>query len=377
MVSELKRQVGAHELLRDAARDAVLKSVSQAATVSAAGDAFGDGLGFHLSEKLLNAAEDVTETQAENSRSALNWADQDLNRMEQILRGAVTSLERATDAYVKAIEKRLNRRVQIDRLILHVKENIIHYMQAIWTSEHVDQRYLRLYDMTIQWPGDATLKLASTPVQGGDRPSGLNGLFKRPGRKKWKAKLKPPRFAEKVKLHQVADLDRLLGFRGNLAIFPLTRPNALSTFLSQDFLDSEFGQTDPDGSDEIPTASEAIEIAKCAFGKVGDNEQERGRVAQWLMDALRDAHTISRDVIVPTGELFIEALPGAHPLLEDFKLKHRAYDAAKAATDVRTAQLDLIRRAMRLENDDTTDPEVDKLIHIEGNTSSSIDPGTE
>ena len=32
-------------------------------------------------------------------------------------------------------------------------------------------------------------------------------------------------------------------------------------------------------------------------------------------------------MIVPTSSLYMEALPGAHPLLENFKLEHRAVAA--------------------------------------------------
>lgn len=374
VVTVLKQQVGAHERLRDVARNAIEKSVTAAAGIAAAGDVFGNGLGSHLGKKLFNAAEDIAETQAENARAALAWADQDLNRIEQIVSGGATSLERATAAYVAAIEQRLNRRIQIDRLILHVKENILHYMQAIWAAEHADQRYLRLYDMEIQWPGDVEVAISEVPGKA-VRPGGLGKLLNRSDRPRWRGKLNPPSFAETKLLHQIADLDRLLGFRGNLAIFPLARSNALTTYLAQDFLDSALALRDPDDSDTIPTASEAVKIAKCALEKAGDSERER--IAEWLMEALRLAHSVCREVIVPTGELFIEALPGAHPLLEDFKLQHRAFDAAKAATEVRAAQMELIRRAMRLERGDTDDPDIDKVVRIEGTAAHTFDTSGE
>ncbi|MDQ6667207.1 MAG: hypothetical protein M3Y53_03150 [Thermoproteota archaeon] len=44
-------------------------------------------------------------------------------------------------------------------------------------------------------------------------------------------------------------------------------------------------------------------------------------------------------VIVPTTSLFIEAVPGKHPLLEDFKLVHRALDVKKVQAEVRHAEL--------------------------------------
>ena len=44
---------------------------------------------------------------------------------------------------------------------------------------------------------------------------------------------------------------------------------------------------------------------------------------------LTEDRRASDEIVVPTGQLFIEALPGAHPLLEDFKLEHRRQDQAE------------------------------------------------
>ena len=54
-----------------------------------------------------------------------------------------------------------------------------------------------------------------------------------------------------------------------------------------------------------------------------------------------------RPVIVPTVSLYIEALVGTHPLLEDFKLIHRALDVKKVQAEVRHAELENIRLAAR------------------------------
>ena len=52
-------------------------------------------------------------------------------------------------------------------------------------------------------------------------------------------------------------------------------------------------------------------------------------------------------VIVPTSSLYIEALVGTHPLLEDFKLLHRALDVKKVQAEVRHAELENVRLAAR------------------------------
>ena len=73
-------------------------------------------------------------------------------------------------------------------------------------------------------------------------------------------------------------------------------------------------------------------------------------------------------VIVPSDQLYIEALPGTHPILEDFKLMHRALDVKKVQAEVRHAELENLRLAARLANGEYGDPDVEKKIVIEGNT---------
>ena len=108
--------------------------------------------------------------------------------------------------------------------------------------------------------------------------------------------------------------------------------------------------------------------------KMLTTEDDKKEIAEWLIAALDNAHDASQEIVVPTGEVFIEALPGSHPLLEDFKLKHRAADSARAAAEARAAEIETLRRAARLKASDLTDPDVDKRIEIHGDTPEiSID----
>ena len=404
VVTELKRQGGAHARLREEARQAIENAVADVAgldwtdTASDIITALHPGIGKSLAEHLFPESEPMSETEGENARRALEWADADLAKIESVVRENLTSLERATSAYVAGVRKRLDRRTQIDRLILHVKENIFHYMQAIWDREHPDQRYLRLYDMGIQWPGasgDAVLQptvvrssrkvktgngaSAKTPTVRGSAIFGRQQMTHLPDALQSAEQpeygylvFSTPAFRETRKLHQVADLLKPLGYRGNFAIFPLREHNALSTHMAQDFLDSQFGVSDPDPLGAMPTASEAIALAECAWRHGDLDEAGKNEVAEWLMSALDAAHQVSQEVVVPTGELFIEALPGAHPLLEDFKLKHRAYDAERARADAATAHIETLRRAMRLEQGDASDPDVDRIVKIEGDAVTTV-----
>ena len=70
-------------------------------------------------------------------------------------------------------------------------------------------------------------------------------------------------------------------------------------------------------------------------------------------------------VVVPSDALYIEALPGTHPLLEDFKLIHRALDVKKVQAEVRHAELENIRLAARALKGKDEDPDIDKKIVIQ------------
>src|SRR6185503_10378005 len=73
------------------------------------------------------------------------------------------------------------------------------------------------------------------------------------------------------------------------------------------------------------------------------------------------------DITVPTGSLYVEALPGAHPILEDFKLKHRAMDVKKVQAEVRRLELENLRYAARILEGEREDPDVERKVVISGN----------
>lgn len=356
IVSELRAQFKSHTALRDHAR----RALEQAASDMAALPDF-DGnkkkVGAQLSAYLLGE-----QSEEDAARQALDWADVDLLKAESTLREGIGALERATEAYTNAVRKRLDQRTQIDHLILHIRQNIMHYMQQIWLREHPDQRYLRLYDLKIDWPGGAQGRIQPLKTKSPLSTDLGSGAPQAVG----KLELEVSEFSETRWLHEVADLSRILGFRGNYAVFRLKENNAFSAYMMQDYLDDYFGLSDPDGSGEIPTAEEAIQIARCRWRKPGITDAEKGEISDWLVDALDAAQAVSQMVVVPTGELFIEALPGSHPILEDFKLQHRAYDMQRAGADARIQEIEMLRRAMRLSQGDATDPDIDKHIQIDG-----------
>jgi hypothetical protein len=360
VVAHIRDSVGSSGRLRDLARDAL-----EEATQTVAGR---DGMLKNLGQALFPSGPeegDVQAAQREAAQRALEWADADLAAANSRLSATVTALRQATDDYVEAVQRRLDRRVAVDQLRLHVKQNIIYYMQAIWSHEPPDQRYFRLYDLEVEWPESSDLvqvrsvqwaSLNTFPDAIGELRPAVTGELLFP----------PPRLGPHRPLHQIADLDSLLGFRGNYAIFPLRERNAITDYMAQSFLDSYFGVIDPDPFSEIPPASEAVEIAECAWNHSETTDEQRAEITDWLIDVLAHQDRVSEEIVVPTGQLYIEALPGSRPLLEDFKLRHRALDLERAAVGAQLQEAELLRRVARLAGGDLSDADIDRRIEIAG-----------
>jgi hypothetical protein len=262
--------------------------------------------------------------------------------------------------------------ILIARLQNHLKDHILHYMQAIWSYEHPDQRYFRLYNTKVpqlhapaagynlRIKASAVASVALDAIVNINR-AGDARLVRHPFH------TQPQITVEEKTLSEVAELDNLLGFKGNYMIFPLLQSNVLTDFMMAPYVDSEFGLLDPDAPGNW-TLEEFQELYCCLKEKMAESEFAEIEPAlqdfykQLLMDPLRPGELVS----VPTGSLFIEALPGAHPLLENFKALHRAVDVKKVQAEVRRAELENIRYAARIMAGQHGDPDIDKKIIVEG-----------
>ncbi len=399
VVNRIKDQVGAHLDLRGEARaeiqaaamrsmeaaerksDAVQQDMMHLAGLPSWNDLknldgfINGGNPFQLlGEGLFGAASDMLTNNKptdEMAQQVLEWSEADLARLERQLEAASNAFSIATEKYVAAVRRRLNRRIQIDQLIVHIRANILHYMQAIWSREHRDARYLRFYDLEAPWPepdGEAQF----VPDSGADLPFDFPvppevlGIPLRVGR----IVLPPAQPGTPRKLHQVADLDTLLGFRGNYAVFPLRESNALTDFMLQDYQDTGFGVGDPDASLELPTSEQALALTKCLLSSGTLSDDDRDAVCAWANAVITLGIENEIEVVVPTGQLFIEALPGTHPLLEDYKLQHRATDLGKAQAELRLLELEAERRQRLLDSGELGDPDIDQSISISGDANA-------
>jgi hypothetical protein len=378
VVDRIAVQLDSRSALRDRVRTRVLELLQGTAADETGRDVTAAILSGGLS--LLFGGGSDAGAQLEAAREAadreLEYTESEMAEIERRLKQAMSVLEESTQKYVEASRAQLNRRTAVDQLRVHVKQNILYYMQAIWSHEPPDQRFFRLYDQPIDWfevGSDAaesppTVRTV-TPAPGiGDADSLVNLLFGVGAMRKLVDF--PIGFVTLVpegrRLGDVADLDSMLGFKGNYMIFPLKENNALTAHMMQDYVENDaLGVLDPDDfanydNDELATAIRCVR----AEGSVGAAELEA--VEQLLLDRLTAARRDSEEIIVPTGQLFIEALPGEHPVLEDFKLVHRQLDAEKVDAEARLAYLEVIRSASLLNAGEWDDHDVDRLIRIEG-----------
>jgi hypothetical protein len=176
----------------------------------------------------------------------------------------------------------------------------------------------------------------------------------------------------------------MLGFIANYAIFPLTQSNALTDFMMTPYVDSELVLRDPDEFGNF-TPEEFVAYAhalneqmqrQLANGEI--TEEQVQQTIDLLTEQYRRLLSAPRraedEIIVPTGSLYVESLPAAHPVLEDFKLIHRAIDTKKVQAEVRKLEMENVRYAARILSAERDDPEVEKRIVIDGRPDGIVVP---
>jgi hypothetical protein len=278
------------------------------------------------------------------------------------------------------LSKHLGEVTQVERLATHIYQNIMHYMQAIWSHEPDDQRFLRLRDVpvpdlqphihkhVIELPGNPRPELDLDNIVGALTEYGISTL--------------PPQPEDipTTPLAQVADLSSPLGFMGNYMILPMYETNALTDFMMDpyvEFAGGEYRISDPDPAGNM-SLDEFSDYVCCLREKLSAERFEI--LAPGLHDRLRTLLQRSirenEEIIVGTGNLYIECLVGAHSVMEQFKHLHRQIDVKAAQEELRTTAIDNIRRAQRILNKDLEDPDIEAKYVFEGDGSATIVPPT-
>ncbi|GIH03544.1 hypothetical protein Rhe02_16110 [Rhizocola hellebori] len=291
--------------------------------------------------------DDVAQRMAERRQTA--------EQIESELKTEVAQLERATEAYNRAYATYATEAIQVERLLLHIKDNIIYYQQALLNHENPDQRFLRLRDVTVPRVQGTVTYAASASGQPPRAPTWLSPLNV--------TATCNLRLDGSQRLNEVADLAMPLGYVGNAMVFPVQAWNPLVTFLLAPFSNAVTGVSDPGDRDNV-TLAEFERLVCCLKDHLPAREFSKLKPA---IDAAWQARTAdpkpdSQRIVIPTDSLYIECLPGARPLLEDFKLRHRALDVQQAAADLVTKRLEQLRLAARLIEGVLDDPDTEKVI---------------
>jgi hypothetical protein len=306
------------------------------------------------------------------AKETLDRATREKARLLSELGVAASALQAAVDKLAAAVREHYDRVAEIDRLRVHVKDNILYYMQAIWSHEPPDQRFFRIYNIDVPV---VMAKTAGVQVDVYEKAGTLAEVFEG---KTLSASLPMPEVTVTTKkLVEVADLDTVLGYKGNYMLFALKENNYITLHMMQDYLElaDEIVLRDPDEFGNW-TLDDLQRFATCLKKQsptvYGKHEHD---IKQAIIERLTSRRLDSELVVVPTSSLYIEALVGTHPLLEDFKLAHRALDVRKVQADVRHAELENIRLAGRALRGKDDDPDIEKKIVIEtGDRNVAIQP---
>jgi hypothetical protein len=388
LVGKLETSLSEHLTARDALRAALVdrtraRELAKAAEDSVAKDIVEGILTSGFSLVTDSGVDEAARIEANRKaiEMSLGYAEQTVKEMQEKLEVALEALQKATDDMTEALQRQSTKRTTIDQLRVHIKENILYYMQAIWDHEPPDQRFFRLYYQEVDLPEAPTTICVLRRATPEELALGIETIV-RHGDYYVIEGCEAPALPDldhpnTKKLVEIADLDHPLGYKGNYIIFPLKACVYLTQFMMKQFIDSYFGVRDPDeaanySTEELLTYLEAI----WDDPQITLSEEEREAVLNLVLSRIREPRRDSDIVVVPSGQIYIEALLGGHPLLEPFKRIHRAYDVGKARAELRQSELENLRRAARLlqEEPDLDDPDIDKHVLIEGSSAVVVEP---
>lgn len=306
------------------------------------------------------------------ARDAQAYAADKAQKTGLNLQREVNALQSMTAEYNKVLRDHLDKKTMVGRLLLHIKNNIIYYMQSIWSMEPPDQRFMRLLNVKVP-----QFEIESMDCEIMQKPEDdLFKPFRAVDETLHKAWIKPviKQSATPKTLVEVADLDTILGFKGNYMAFPMKQHNALTEIMAMPYVDASFGAMDPDQLSNVSLEDYSRYV--CALRQELSEEDFnalKDTLKGWLQMLLADPLRNGDEIIVPTTSLYIEMMVSNNSLLEDFKLKHREWDVYKVQQEVQMAALENLRMAQRILDKKLEDPKIDKKVVIEGNANTHLD----
>lgn len=377
MVEEITRQHEVKTRLSEQAFEELrsLMSLADSADNAQKMQDIGLALAFGPLGLIGSRDDDNAEKREEVVKMAIERADKSKNEVSAQLSREVKALQEAIDKYTSSLRNHFDRQAGISRLRIHIKENILYYMQAIWDHEPTDQRFFRLYNIEVPWVEDRAEDREVTVTGGSMENSDL--ILSLAGGDGYLLEFEMPFGSEPGgassyrrgtrRLHEVANLDRLLGYKGNYMLFPAKELSYLHEYMSQDYLNPITGGARDPGRSYAYSQDELADFLCClrkTQPEVFDSNRER--ILEIFKNVSSEEEAQSSRLIVPTDSAFIEALPGKHPVMESFKISHRALDVEKAKAELRKNELENLRYGLRLSSGDYAQPSIEKSVLIDG-----------
>jgi hypothetical protein len=145
-------------------------------------------------------------------------------------------------------------------LLEHIRNNIYHYLHKIWKNENHTRRYFELRDIVIKLPEPKLNQGNADFIVSATHETFFEKLVQR-DLKKYTIKMPAPDLKnfKPARLYEIADLNDVLGFEANYAIFPLKKNIYVTYYMMQEYINDYLGLRDPDITSEIKT-SEIQEI---------------------------------------------------------------------------------------------------------------------
>ena len=245
-------------------------------------------------------------------------------------------------------------------------------MQAIWSHTFSDQLELSVH--RLEAPSVPVASVRYTVQRVAEPPASVvpkagHVVLKVTAQKSFSPDPDP---LERRTIAELAD-PTPLGFYGNYMILRLKDSNELTDFMMTPYVDSELGVHDPDelGSWTPETFVEHVKTLRARLTTADFDEILPQLEAQYRR-ILTSPRRGAEEIVVPSDSLYIEALPGSHPNLEQFKLRHREVDVSRARAELRRLELENLRYAGRVLTHAFDDPEIEKQIRIEDAGDGSV-----
>ncbi|SCZ01318.1 hypothetical protein [Microvirga guangxiensis] len=326
-----------------------------------------EAVGDFLNPDQPNVGDNRLDTLKETIQRSIEEERDMLMRVER----EVTALNALTESYARLLADNKNQRAMVLRLRIHLKQNITYYMQQIWSHQPPDQMFLELHETPVpRFKDESQYNFgAFEPVEDAMNPYVHRNAGPNEPTKIYEATvISKFSLAGTEPLGKVAHLNEAKGYFGNYAMYALRESNPLTEFMMEPYVLRGFEElTDPDdvGNWTLDEFAEYVVRLKeglttLEFNKIKD--QLGRQYARLLKSPLRDGE----EIIVPTGSLYIEALPASTSLHEGLKRLQRSMEVKLTQENVRSAALRNLLLAHRILNDELDDPDIDKKVVITG-----------